>query len=422
MKKKIFTLALAGVLALTAFGGCTSGGDDSEKSYVVPTYEDDKEITIGVWNGSFVYLKDQHIADLADAGINLLVGHYDVTTEFLDNCAAHNVSVIPDERSWNGGVPSYYSHSAIKGLCVSDEPTAGEFDSLSQKHTLWKQTMGDKLFYVNLFPSYANSGALGGSLDSYVSNFINKVRPDVLSYDYYAIQKDPDNTEVNRLRDTYFSDIDVYSHYAKQASIPLWYSVQTAGHQTYASPTTEELRWQMAVAMTYGSKALLHYVYSSHESGYDPMVNMQGEKLPVFDRVKTADLEILAWDHIYMSFDWLGTTSVLGSKNEENWMFTLLQYELPLEDVDGVSDVTCDEDVLLGSFEDEDGNKGFMLTNASNPSEKKEANVNVTFSSQYKGVLVIDDGEESIIALKNGIANIKLDAGEGKFLIPLKVK
>ena len=151
-------------------------------------------------------------------------------------------------------------------------------------------------------------------------------------------------------------------------------------------------------------------------------VNMQGEKLPVFDRVKTADLEILAWDHIYMSFDWLGTTSVLGSKNEENWMFTLLQYELPLEDVNGVSDVTSDEDVLLGSFEDEDGNKGFMLTNASNPSEKKEANVNVTFSSQYKGVLVIDDGEESVIALKNGVANIKLDAGEGKFLIPLKVR
>lgn len=420
MKKKLIALALAGLVSLTA-AGCSDGGE-TKKSYAVPIYDDDKEISIGIWNGSFIYLKGSHIADLADAGINLLVGHYDVTTEFLDTCAARNVSVIPDERSWNGEVPKYYSHSAVKGLCVSDEPTAGEFDTLAQKHTLWKQTMGDKLFYVNLFPSYANSGALGGSLDSYVSNYINKVRPEVLSYDYYPLLKNADDPEVNILRETYFSDIDVYAHYAKQADIPLWYSVQTAAHQSYAAPTVAELRWQMAVAMTYGSKALLHYVYSSHESGYEPMVTMQGEKTEVFDKVKTANSEILAWDHIYMSFDWLGTAAILGDESSENWMFNLLQYGLDSSDVEGISDVTSDKDVLLGTFEDGDGNKGFMLTNATNPTENKNANVKVTFSSQYKGVLVIDDGKEEIVDLKNGAATIALEAGDGKFLIPLKTK
>lgn len=420
MKNRIIPLILIGIFSVMVPVACAANNEP--QAYNIPTYEDDKEITIGVWGGSYMSLNDQDAADLADAGISLFAGYHDVQQSVLDIFAAHNISVLPDERSWNGEVPSYYNHTAVKGLCVSDEPAAGEFDTLAQKHALWKQTMGDKLFYINLFPSYANTGVLGGSLDSYVSAFVSKVQPAVLSYDHYALQKDIDNPESSSLRDTYFADFDVYSHYAKQADIPLWYSLQTAGHQNYVTPTVEELRWQMAVAMTYGSQGLLHYVYSSHESGYDPMVTMQGEKTEVFDKVKTADLEVLAWDHIYMSFSWLGTTSVLSESGEENWMFNLLQYDVPIENVKGVENVTSDVDVLLGLFEDDNGNKGFMITNAANPSEKKNAEVKVTFSSEYKGVLVIENGEESIVNLKNGAADIELNAGEGKFLIPLTVK
>ncbi len=425
--KKIITLALAVTMAFSV-SACSgggnkpdnNGGNNVKKEYIVPTYDDEKDLTIGVWQGSFVYLKENHVADLKDAGVNTFVGCHDVDKSVLDLFSTNGISVIA-EYKYYGKNTIYTNHPSVIGYSV-DEPAKSQFDTVATNYAQFKQSDPDKLFYVNLFPSYGGTGALGGTYDKYVGDFVEKVKPPVLSFDHYPIQKDSDTPDVNTVRETFFYDYDVNSHYAKQAGVPLWTCIETAAHQSYPDMTVEELRWQMSVAMAYGAQGFMHYVYSSHESGYNPMVTMDGTKTELFEKVKTVDLEILEWDDIYLSFDWQGVVPVAAENGTGNVMFDLLQYAMSLDEVDGVTDVTSSADVLMGAFEDKDGNKGFMLTNATNPSLKTDATVKVTFSDEYKGVMIVEDGETNIVDLTNGAATIELNAGEGKFIIPLKVK
>ena len=67
-----------------------------------------------------------------------------------------------------------------------------------------------------------------------------------------------------------------------------------------------------------------------------------------------------------------------------------------------------------------DERKGYMVTNATNPYEEKTAEVSLRFSDKYKGALVVQNGEETVVNLKNGKLSLELPATEAAFVIPLK--
>ena len=71
-------------------------------------------------------------------------------------------------------------------------------------------------------------------------------------------------------------------------------------------------------------------------------------------------------------------------------------------------------------FADADGNKGFMVTNASNPFDGITASYAVQFDKDYDGVLVCGkDGQEIYELDANWKITLELGPGEGNFLIPL---
>ena len=118
------------------------------------------------------------------------------------------------------------------------------------------------------------------------------------------------------------------------------------------------------------------------------MVDMEGKPTETYYKVSEANAAIRAWDHIYMSYEWIGTSAVEGS-SAQTGLFESLKYNVDIDETYALTGATSNYDVLVGHFEDEDGRKGYMVTNSTNPYDNQTANVSLTFSSKYQGALVV---------------------------------
>ena len=290
----------------------------------------------------------------------------------------------------------------------------------------------DLLFFVNLFGSSAAGTSLMGALDwalgrrdydeYYVQRFLDKVGVEVLSWDSYAL------LEGSGIRTGYFYNFEVMA----SKNMPTWYTMLSSGHNTtvthYTVPTAEELRWQIAVAMTYGISNIDHYTYVSHEDDYSCMVEYgTWEPTDLYYDIKDVDNEYLAWDNIYMAYDWVGVgTFDAGNTNE---MFSSLKKALNWKNY-GLSAIQASEDLLVGVF-DYNGENAYMITNAGTPGSAtvgdgkeyitNDTTVTLTLdAADYKCVAIIDQGEISYVAVNaDNTVSIDVEAYEGVFVIPV---
>ena len=413
---------------------------------ILPTSVD--TLTIGTWAGSYHHFTDERLAELKAAGITKLIGvnpayvgsenNNDVAV-LLDRCAKYGICVVIDLRDWDGStVPSYASHPNMIGFLMYDEPNTADFETLATLKTQFDAVMpADKLFYVNLFPECAADSSLGEltwwdelvgtDLDydeDYVTAFLNALDIEVLSWDNYSL------LEGSGIRTDYYHNFEVMA----SKNLPLWYTMLSAGHgttaTTYATPTAAELRWQMAVAMTYGVQNIDHYVYYSHESDYTCMLQcVDGvySTTALYDDILAVDNEYLAWDNIFMAYDWVGVG--VHNTGSGSSMLTALENSLTLSGY-GIAATSASENLLIGVFEN-NGNKAYMVTNAGSAGSTtvgdgknfsmNDTTVTLTLTdADYKCVAVIDNGEISYVAVNaDNTVTLNVQAYEGVFVIPV---
>ena len=412
---------------------------ETDFGYVMlPTSTD--TLNIGVWNGSYHAFADKQLKELQAAGITKIMGinpayiGTDNVSAWLDRVYSYGIRVIIDLRDWDGTtVPSYANHPGLIGFLMYDEPNANVFDDLAALKAKFDAVMpADKLFYVNLFPECAADSSLGetnwwdqligNNLDydeDYVTEFLNKLDIEVLSWDNYSL------LEGSGIRTEYFHNFEVMAG----KNLPLWYTMLSAGHNaTYATPSADELRWQMAVAMTYGVQNIDHYTYTSHEDDYSCMVEYETwNPTDLYYDIKTVNNEYLAWDHIYMAYKWQGVGAY--DAGTSNAMLTMLENKLNLTNY-GLTVASSNEDLLVGVF-DHNGNKAYMITNAGSAGSSKvgdgksfttaDATVTVKLAEgSYKCAAVIDNGEISYVAVNaDNTVTLSVEAYEGVFVIPV---
>ena len=407
-------------------------------------------MTIGVWNGSYHVFEDKQLKELQAAGITKIMGINTLyigndtdgdgvisdaeVTSWLDRVYSYGISVIIDLRGWDGAtVPGYVNHPGLIGFLMYDEPCSTDFSTLADLKQKFDAVMpAGKLFYVNLFPSCAAGTSLVGALNwaagnrdydkYYVTQFLTQLDVEVLSWDNYSLLNG------NGIRSDYFYNFEVMA----SKNVPMWYTMLSSGHGTtsasYATPTEDELRWQMAVAMTYGVQNIDHYTYVSHESDYSCMVEYETwNPTDLYYDIQTVDNEILAWDNIYMAYDWVGVG--VHSANSNNAMLTKLSKTLTLSDY-GVADVSASENLLVGVFA-YNGQNAYMVTNAGSVGTTAVGdgvnfsmnNTTVTLTlddADYKCVAIVDNGEISYVAVNaDNTVSLNVEAYEGVFVIPV---
>ena len=433
----------------------------------VPFYADDKRIEIGMYHAPYWrYTGQDDINLIADMGVSIMLsevgqndynnsgGQYFNTQAFrksildhaynaglkvivIDSALQHNLQTA-NASNWNTkNVLQYIDHPAFYGVEIRDEPggdyrNSSENAALAALKTKFYDTFpSDKLFFVNLLPTnQAQENILSSGCSAYrtyVSNYMSAVNPPMLSFDHYSLLVD------NTIRSAYYHDLEYISraaHGAKGgAGIPANAIMLSAGHfgggdNDYKLITLEDLRWQIASSMAFGFDMLTHYDYVL--DGYNQTCINPNTGVPtaLYYDIQTANREVLMWDHVYLRFKWKGTAKVYSGSQPA--LLSKINQTKNINSIAGIDAMTAasvagsSRSAIIGQFIDGAGGNAYMLTNATRPGANTSVSVTCTFAGGYGTVLVYEKGIPRVIKLgADGKADIALEAGEGKFIIPL---
>ena len=454
---------IATINGLTVTAGNVTG-ETYVKAYIagqyryVPVNVQTTQAKIGVWAGSVwdienesYLLTDERMTELADAGVNMILGvwhnpdetnwTYRLFAESLDRADELGIKIYPKYEGDGLTVPSYWNHNAIGGFLVWDEPGIGKFAEIKTICASLEEKT-NKPCFANLMPGACSNEAIGISdatqknaylndayEKEYVEGYINNVGGSIISYDYYAIKTDSDGNNRN-ITWSYLRDFDIYSYNAKQNNKELWYTMLSAGHNSvdntkFVVPDENDLRWQSALAMTFGAKRLNHYVYTSDAADYTAMLDYKtGEKSSVFYAMATVNREIQSWSGTYASYEWQGVSTVGDNilfKNKEqpgkffNSKVELIKHKIALN---GCSMIAAEGSAVVGNFKNSNGKYAYMITNAEDPSNGVTTKITITFSDSCSQVKVIRRGIETTVEVGGNSLTLEIGAGEGVFVMP----
>ena len=418
------------------------------------------KLNLGVWNGSYHFGDDQQLIDIANQGVNVIVGvnpYWTTESRFLhtlDVADSLGIKFIVDPRKYNSGTgqydiwdgtkPYYAEHNAVLGFDIWDEPSTEKYGTIASLKAQFDAVMpNDKLFFVNLFGSACGLEALYGTStgktssaqfyeNNYANTFQSTVNPDLYSWDSYPLFTN------GKIRKAYFCNFDIWSYLSKNNNIPLWYTLLAAGHNSgdglrYITPTAKEMRWQMSVAMTYGISNMLDYVYATTDDTYDCMAHLSEGHIAsysdVFYDMGIVNNEFHTWEELYLSYEWQGVSIVKSGYT--NYLFNDLRHTINISNY-GIKSVSSTSDLLIGAFKDSGGDYAYMMTNAGKSttySTKYTANIDysntsgtitIIFPSAISGVRIIRNGVTTYQVVNGTSISLNIDAYGSLFVIPTK--
>lgn len=147
---------------------------------------------IGLWVPPETHerLADRY-REIADANFTLVIGTAGTNAAgqlaLCKKVGLKAVVVAP------GPVEKLPDSPACWGYLLMDEPGAGGFPDLARRAAEIRKVRPGRFGYVNLLPNYAPAWALGTkTYDEYVANFVETVKPEVLSMDHYPLMRPED--------------------------------------------------------------------------------------------------------------------------------------------------------------------------------------------------------------------------------------
>lgn len=195
--------------------------------------------------------------------------------------------------------------SAMFGYNLCDEPyfEQDHFKSISQWKWLIETSDPSKLVYLNLASSYAPSynwgGFRGGNEDrvldanerdeyeSYLSLYIDNLRPTVISFDHYPFFAD------GTIRRDYYYNLSVIRR--KAGKRPFWAYPMTVGHLAYSDPSEAQLNFMYFCPIAYGAKGLIDFCFwtpSDNENYRESLIDANGEPTRRYFLIKRLNLYV----------------------------------------------------------------------------------------------------------------------------------
>jgi hypothetical protein len=185
------------------------------------------------------------------------------------------------------------THPALYAYFLTDEPNAKDFPALGRLVAYLRERDPAHLAYINLFPTYANNQQLGNEGDTltayraHLRQFVDTVRPSLISYDHYQFAVKGDNPD-------YFLNLALIRQAALDAKVPFLNIVQAC---TWAPsmrvPEPDEMRYLVHTTLAYGGLGISYYVYSC--PGHTGMVaRADGTPTPLYHALKTLNREFVA--------------------------------------------------------------------------------------------------------------------------------
>lgn len=199
-------------------------------------------------------------------------------------------------------------------------------------------------------------------------------------------------------------------------------------------PTYEDVRLQEYALMAFGFDGISLFCYASPAVGPEfteeqlAMLDREGNPTDIYTAAQKANREILAFDHVYLQFEWQGvftndggsTADAESAGRTQNASFSNLLDRMSLSQVACLSSVTSTEDTLFGYFLDNSDNEGFMIVNYNETTLELTDTVTMSFDPGYgyTKALCYIGGKEVTFDLTDNDLTLTLGSGEGVFVIP----
>ena len=159
-------------------------------------------------------------------------------------------------------------HPALYAYNVYDEPGAKEFPALGKIVAYVRQRDPKHMIYINLFPTYVSAAALGTSGDKvtayreYLRQFIEVVKPDLISYDHYHMKY----TDRPYDGGDYFLNLALVREAAVENGLPFLNVIQAAAMGPgWRTPNGDEGRFLATTTLAYGGQGICQFVYNAYE-------------------------------------------------------------------------------------------------------------------------------------------------------------
>lgn len=336
------------------------------------------EVAIGLWvTPPPAYQTSAHYADIRACGINFVNGFMYNDTDIkkiLDMCEANDLKYFASKASvaenikayasqkndallktFINGIKPYASHPAFAGELLMDEPGKPLFDAIADFTGLYERTYKNKLWHVNLFPTYATGGIQAPSYEDYINTWMTTIEPKLMSYDSYPLLTD------GKIISDYFYNLDFIRAKTAFKKIPFWTFIQTLsiagtpGVPDKRQPSENDIRWQVWTNLAFGAKGLQYFCYWSPGNGSEQfgnaLIDLQGNKTESYGWVKTLNTDIREIGKILLGCNADGV--IMNSQ-------TAYKMHSPLYEFAAIGAVSGDE-CNVGCFTGADGGKKALV-------------------------------------------------------------
>ncbi|MDE6373536.1 MAG: hypothetical protein K2L72_03465 [Clostridia bacterium] len=441
-KKSALALMLAGLTAvsITCGAGCTTA---SEK---YPEYADDKSMWIGGWDvpmntkADYQMAKDMGLTHMFIDNIFAKKGseEYFQQLKYCEEVGLKAIVGMDTSLENTAGVPldetDYSKYPAVDMINVWDEPYYNVFDECAARIDRLNEIYDNKMtLYVNQNPQNPLSST---SLTS-AEDFLQKAYDELLSKmhgrkifstDVYPLLEKYGSYELDT---RWLSLMETYANFTKR-----YKSEGAEFHmfiQTYSDNgrrdvlSKADITFQVYTDMAFGINGFTYFTYrKSFLSGFGGGCvenDVSCKPTDTYYWAQEVNEEINKFDHVYLSFDWNGVMGLNGTNNtadDPEYENASFNFATPLENLDCAKKVSATEDTLIGQFKDSEGRDGLIVTNFSEPTTGLRDVVSFEFKNANRAI-VYRNGERKIYEVKNNKLDLKLDCGEGVFVIPVKV-
>lgn len=311
----------------------------------------------------------------------------------------------------------YKDSPSYCGNYLQDEPAGDAFDTLIAAVTYFKELMPDYEMYINLLPNFAPAGAfVEGSFEKYIRAFVDRFPLSYVSQDFYPIDISGKKRNIST---SYYASLYTEACAARDTGKEAWMYLYTMRDTVNAvkdyEPTICDVRFEAGNALAYGMNHLSYYCFDcppSYARSTSFGMLKDHERTSLFDVGVQITKEIKALSEVFPRYLWQDVCYTGGGKIARTAGKTLpaAADALPFE-------VTTDGDLLIGIFDEANGD-GCAYVFANNTDlNKQDQSVTVSFYIPEAQQLLAHIGTETVkLTAEGGTYTITLSCGQFCFL------
>ena len=264
-----------------------------------------------------------------------------------DNIAPEDLTA-DDLAKLDGMINTFKDKEKALGYYITDEPNAKAYPNLEKVVSYLREKDPTRLSFINLFPTYASDEQLGTpTYDEHVRQFLDVVKPEILSYDHYHFFIGYDGGG-------YFTNLGIIRKWALTYDVPFCNIIQAIGTDgtsgpdlNWRSPSAAEHRWLVYTSLAYGAKAIVWFHWD-HSWG----LTGSPDRDALYASIQKLNQEIKNIGDILIG---LNSKGIYHSKTLSDDLI------LPADGI--IKSVSENADLVIGYFKDSNDKDYFMLMN-----------------------------------------------------------